>query len=127
MESSLPSTVAFPIATASTARPTGKVRDIRPAAVSHAAPRPHPVAKPTIAGQVSLARSRALATSDRLRPTITSPISIMKRVMLVVMTAVDGTPLERYLPQCILHGHSRDAEHSRKDRPRCVRLQARTG
>src|SRR5216683_2276092 len=80
------------IATASRASPAGKARDRRPIAASHIAPAPQPIAKPTIAGQVRIARSRALATSAGLRASITSPTSIMKRVMLVVMTAVDGAP-----------------------------------
>ena len=68
------------------------IDNLRPIVASHVAPKPQPTAKPTIAGQLRITRSRALATSAGLRPSITSPTSIMKRVMLVVMTGVDGAP-----------------------------------
>jgi hypothetical protein len=83
---------AISIARVSRARPVGSARDHRPAATKHAAPRPAPAVKPTIAGQVRCARRRAPATSAGLFPSSTSPTSIMKRVMLVVITAVGGAP-----------------------------------
>src|SRR3989442_7434358 len=86
------SVAATPIASASRVRPTGRAKDHRPTAASHAAPRPQPTVKPTIAGQVCFARLRALATSSGSRPSSISPRSIVKRVTLLVITAVDGAP-----------------------------------
>src|SRR6266478_6406153 len=87
------SLTANPIANASMARLAGRARDHRPTVASHAAPRPQPTAKPTIGGQVFFARMRALATLSGSLASITSPTSIMKRVTLVVITAVDGAPV----------------------------------
>jgi len=45
-----------------------------------------------IAGQVVLARSRALTVLLALPPSSTCPTSMVKRVMFVVITAVAGAP-----------------------------------
>jgi hypothetical protein len=68
-------------------------RDHRPSGASHAAPSEQPTAKPMIAREVRLARPRALAALSISLPSSTSPMSIVKRVTLVVITAVDGAPL----------------------------------
>src|SRR5213593_3085668 len=78
---------------ASSARPPGSTRDQNPTTAWNAAPRAQPRVKPTIAGHVCLARLRALATSTGSRPSSISPRSIMKRVTLAVITAVEGAPV----------------------------------
>src|SRR5690348_10969686 len=66
------------------ARPAGSASATRPAA----APRAAPTTKPIIAGQVCDARRRPATRALGSLPSSTSPASIVKRVMLVVITAV---------------------------------------
>jgi hypothetical protein len=55
--------------------------------------KPQPRANPTIAGHVFLARMRAWSEATAFLPTSTSPRSSMRKVTLVVITAVGGRPL----------------------------------
>lgn len=48
--------------------------------------------KPAIDGQSRFARSRAATTSSRRAPSRIVPTSVVKRAILVVMTAMAGTP-----------------------------------
>jgi hypothetical protein len=66
--------------------------DCRPNASSHSAPRNQLITK-VIAGQVCLAPSSALAARLSLLPNKISPMSIVKAVMSVIITAVAGVAL----------------------------------
>ena len=74
------------------AKPIGSDKDQGPTTASKSAPRLQPTVKPTIAGQVRLARLRAFETSLRSRRNGIAPTSIIKVVMSVVITAVAGAP-----------------------------------
>ena len=106
----------IPVANASRARPAGKASDLRPSAASHAAPMPQPTAKPIITGRVRAARLRALATSAGSPPSSTLA-NIRREAGDVGRHYRRGRrSLKRDLHECVLHGHRRDAKHSREDR-----------
>ena len=100
-----------PNANAIDAVAAGSIRERRPTAALHAAPTPHPTAKPTMAGHVCGARLRAAATSRGSRLKTTAPISIANRVILLVITAVGGAPRSDVCTR-VLHRHGGDAEHA---------------
>jgi hypothetical protein len=79
-------------ASAISAKLAGRTRARRPITASHDAPRAQPKRNPAIAGQVRLARWRALAIRLGFCPRIISPISVVRSVIFVVSTAVDGAP-----------------------------------
>src|SRR5690348_13875493 len=82
-----------PNARATSAKLTGSTRARRPIAASHHAPSAQPKRKPATAGQVRLARWRALAIRLGSCPRIISPMSVVSSVIFVVRTAVDGAPM----------------------------------
>ena len=58
------------------------------------------------------------------RPSSTAPRSIVKRVMLVVITAVEGAPVSEICTKRVLHRHGGDREHACGHRAR--RRRSRT-
>ena len=93
----------------SRATPTDKASDHNSSAASHATPRPHPTANPTMTGKVRITRLPASDRPGALSPSSISPMSVAARVTLVVITVVDGTPYNEICTRTFYH-HCRNAE-----------------